>query len=401
MTLYRISADYLLHKPHTRRAAMGTKILPSLPDVRNKLFAFIKRDIVFTASAVLAIASCFITTPKIEYIDFKVLACLFNIMIIVKAFEKLRLLEKVSVSILNSCSGSRTVSLVLILLSFFSSMIFTNDVALLTLVPLTIIIGRKSDLDIMPIIIMQTLAANIGSSLTPMGNPQNLYLFSTYDLKALQFFTTVGAFAVTGLIWLLFLNRRNPEAKLEISLDPVKIADKRLAFFWGVIFSVIVLSVFGIVDYKIAFALTAVSALIVDRRLLLKADYPLLLTFICFFIFIGNVSHIPAVNSIMKGLLNSGTSAYFGSIVLSQVISNVPSAILLSGFTSHWRELLLGVNVGGMGTIIASLASVISYKLYIGEKPKNSGKYMLKFSIYNFVSLALFTVINYLLLRLF
>lgn len=378
---------------------MMIKILPPATNKLEAAFTVCKKDPVFTASFILALASCFVALPSASYIDFKVLASLFNIMIVVKAFEELHLLERISVSILNGCRDSRRVSLVLIMLSFFSSMLFTNDVALLTLVPLTLVISRKSDLDMMSAVIMQTLAANIGSSLTPMGNPQNLYLFSYYKLNAGQFFTTVGVFTALGFIWLILLNHRSTNVKLQLTLNAVDIKDKRLAALWGVLFIVIVLSVFGIVNYAIAFLLTAVVALCVNRRLLLKADYPLLMTFVCFFIFIGNISHIPAVDTLMKSLLDSGTSTYIGSILLSQVISNVPSAILLSGFTPHWKELLLGVNVGGMGTIVASLASVISYKLYIGEKPENAGKYMAKFSIYNFAGLALFALLNYLLLQ--
>jgi Na+/H+ antiporter NhaD/arsenite permease-like protein len=248
-------------------------------------------------------------------------------------------------------------------------------------------------------IILQTLAANIGSSLTPMGNPQNLYIFSYYKLNFGEFVSVVGLFAVLGLVWLVLLNRRGASVKLEVSLDLAEIMDKKLAILWGAVFFVIVLSVLNIVHYGIAFVLTALTALIINRKLLLKADFPLLITFISLFIFIGNISNIPMIDAFMKKLLSSGDSTYFASILTSQVISNVPSTILLSGFTPHWRELLLGVNVGGMGTIIASLASVISYKLYIGAHPGNTGKYLVKFSIYNLASLALFTFLNYLFLN--
>jgi len=363
-------------------------------------FIVFKKDPVFSASFILAAASCIIAEPMASYIDFKVLACLFNIMVIVKAFDELHLLERMSVSILNKCSTSRRASLVLIMLSFFCSMLLTNDVALLTLVPLALIIGKKSGMDMMPVIILQTLAANIGSSLTPMGNPQNLYLFSYFRLHAGQFFTTVGIFASLGFVWLLLLNQRNPDSRLDFRLDQVDIKDTRLAAVWGAAFVVIVISVFGIVHYAVAFILTLVLTLCLNRKLLLKVDYPLLLTFICFFIFIGNISHMSLVSGLMKSFLDTGTKTYFGSILLSQIISNVPCAILLSGFTAYWRELLLGVNIGGMGTIIASLASVISYKLYIADKPDNAGAYMARFSIYNLISLALFTLLNYLLLQL-
>ncbi|HEX2946005.1 MAG TPA: SLC13 family permease [Clostridia bacterium] len=357
-----------------------------------------KTDIVFTASLVLALASCVFIQPKLEYIDFRVLACLFNIMLAVKAFEELQLLEKLSVGILNRCEGSRKVQLVLIFTAFFTSMLFTNDVALLTLVPLALIIGRKSEQNMAATIIFQTLAANIGSSLTPMGNPQNLYIFSYYGLNAGQFFSTVGLFTAAGLVFLVILNQRTKNISLEVELADVKLGNKVLSIVWSLVFILIILSVFRLIDYRIAFGVTAATALLLNRTLLMKVDYRLLVTFICFFIFIGNISHLNAVGSMLKALLGSETSVYFGSIVLSQVISNVPSAILLSNFTPHWKELLLGVNIGGMGTIVASLASVISYKLYIAENPEGASKYLSRFSLYNISGLILFTVLNFLLL---
>lgn len=175
---------------------------------KSLIFKIFRRDIVFTISLVLALLSCFLYAPKLQYIDFKVLASLFNLMIVVKAFETLKLLDKFAVSILNKCGNSRRISFVLIMLCFFSSMLITNDVALLTFVPLALIIGKKSDIPMAKTIIFQTLAANIGSSLTPMGNPQNLFIFSHYGLTAAQFFSTVILFVVSGGVWLYLLNKR-------------------------------------------------------------------------------------------------------------------------------------------------------------------------------------------------
>jgi Na+/H+ antiporter NhaD/arsenite permease-like protein len=376
---------------------MDTEVVTHKIKITKAVFSFLKQDIVFSASMVLAAISCFFGLPKLSYIDFRVLACLFNIMLAVKAFEELSLLDRLSVGIINRCSGSRSVSLVLILMSFFASMVFTNDVALLSIVPVALIIGKKTGIDMMQTIIFQTLAANIGSSLTPMGNPQNLFIYSFYNLSAGQFFSVICFFAAAGLVWLIFLNRRSSNTKLELSLKNISLSDKKTAVIWGAVFIVIVLSVFRVVHYGIATAVVVACVALLNRKLLLKVDYRLLLTFICFFIFIGNLSNIPSVSSFMKGLIGSGRATYFGSIILSQIISNVPCAILLSGFTENWRELLLGVNVGGMGTIIASMASVISYKLYIGENPQGAGKFMARFSLYNFVGLIIFTVFNYIL----
>jgi len=358
-----------------------------------------KKDIVFTISLILAVTSCFMYAPKLQYIDFKVLASLFNLMIVVKAFEELKLLDMFAISILNKCQNSRRVSLVLIMLCFFCSMLITNDVALLTFVPLTLIIGKKSNTPMAETVIFQTLAANIGSSLTPMGNPQNLFIFSHYGLTASQFFTTVILFAASGGIWLYLLNRRVKSINLDVTLKPVKIEDKLKAILWISLFFIITASILGVINYKLALLLTLLTALLLDKRLLAKIDYLLLATFICFFIFIGNVSNIAAVNTYMSEHLKGTYSLYFGSILLSQFISNVPSAILLSKFTTAWKPLLLGVNIGGMGSIIASLASVISYKLFVRDNPNESKNYMIKFSIYNILGLIVFTLINLIILK--
>lgn len=364
----------------------------------DNILDMLKKDIVFTSSLILSLGSCFFVSPKTGYVDFKVLACLFNLMITVKAFEELCILDKFAVYILNKCTSSRQVSLMLILLSFFTSMFITNDVALITLVPLTLIISRKSSINMLVTVILQTLAANIGSSLTPMGNPQNLYIFSYYRLEAVQFFVPVIPFVLTGLIWLYILNFKNHNLKLNIVLDKIAIGDKIKTSVWAVLFTIIVLSVFEVVDYRAAFVLTMAAAILINQKLIYKIDYLLLITFVCFFVFIGNLSNIPAIDSYMKATLYSERATYFSSIILSQFISNVPCSIFLSKFTPHWRELLLGVNIGGMGTIIASLSSVISYKLYIKENPGSSKEYMIKFSIYNFLSLLVFIALNYLLL---
>lgn len=363
----------------------------------NSISSVVKKDIIFTISFILAAASCFIYAPKINYIDFKVIASLFNLMIVVKAFEDLKLLDMFAISILNKCQNSRRVSLVLIMLCFFCSMLITNDVALLTFVPLTLIISKKSDIPMGETIIFQTLAANIGSSLTPMGNPQNLFIFSHYGLTASQFFSTICLFAVSGAVWLYLLNRRAKNINLDVKLTPVKIEDKLKTLLWIVLFLIITASILGAISYKIVFIITFLAALILDKHLLIKIDYLLLATFICFFIFIGNISNIAAVNAYMGEHLKGTYSVYFGSIISSQFISNVPSAILLSKFTSSWKPLLLGVDIGGMGTIIASLASVISYKLFIRANPNEGRIYMKKFSIYNILGVVLFTLLNLLI----
>jgi Na+/H+ antiporter NhaD/arsenite permease-like protein len=371
---------------------------------KNKLeflFGFLKKDLVFTLSLVLAVLSCGIQPPKLEYINFHVLICLFNLMLAIKAFEELKVLDKLAISLLNKCKNRKSVSSLLILLCFFSSMIVTNDVALLTFVPLTLVISKKTNLPMMETVILQTIAANIGSSLTPMGNPQNLFLYSYFGIKPLSFFTTVAFTVILGFSSLYFLIRRQNGSKLNVDLEPVLVVNGKKTAVWGMVLALIIASIFGLLNDNIALIVTLLIALLLNKELLLKVDFLLLLTFICFFIFIGNLSHAEAVQTFASMSLKSPASIYFSSIFFSQIISNVPASILLSHFTNDWKPLLLGVNIGGLGTLIASLASVISYKLYIQANPSEGKPYLTKFTIYNFSFLFFLALLQYAILKFF
>ncbi len=355
---------------------------------------------VFTISIVLAAGSCLFQSPKIEYLNFPVLISLFNLMLAIKAFEELRVLDKFAISILNKCNNSKSVSAILILLCFFSSMFMTNDVALLTFVPLTLVISRKTKMPMMETIILQTIAANIGSSLTPMGNPQNLFIYSFYGITPMPFFMTVLLLAILGIICLYFFIRRLDKKELKVEIPPIQITDPKKTMVWGMVLIIIIASIFGVIPFQVAFIVTLIIVAILNRKLLFKIDYLLLLTFICFFIFVGNISNTNAVHVLASASLKDSASVYFNSILLSQFISNVPASILLAEFTSNWKPLLLGVNIGGLGTIIASMASVISYKLYIQSYPNQGKKYLLKFSLYNFSFLFVLTLIPYIILKI-
>ncbi|MFJ5762012.1 SLC13 family permease [Neobacillus sp. NPDC093182] len=368
---------------------------------RTKLdLSFLKKDMVFTISLVLAAGSCIVQTPKIEYLNFPVLISLFNLMLAIKAFEELKVLDKIAISILNKCNNSKSVSAILILLCFFSSMIVTNDVALLTFVPLTLVISRKTKIPMLETIILQTIAANIGSSLTPMGNPQNLFIYSFYGLTPEPFFMTVLLLAILGIISLYFFLQRLDKKELKVEIPPIQFNDPKRTMVWGIVLVVIIASIFGVIPYQAALIITLMTAAIINRKLLFKIDYFLLLTFICFFIFVGNISNTNAVHMMASASLKDADSVYFNSILVSQFISNVPASILLAEFTTNWKPLLLGVNIGGLGTIIASMASVISYKLYIQNHPNDGKKYLLKFSIYNFSFLAFLTIIPYCIFKI-
>lgn len=373
-------------------------IMETFTNQSNRLQLFVerfKKEKVFFISLVLAVLSSLFLQPKISYVDLKVLVLLFNLMIIVAAFEELKVMDKLALEILKKCKDTRRISLVFIVITFFSSMLVTNDVALITFVPLAILTFKKVKIDSMKTIILQTLAANIGSSLTPMGNPQNLFLFTHYNLSGIQFFSVTIPFVLLGILWLYFLNKRVSNEELQLSLHTVTVKNRKKVKVYIFLFIFIVFSVFGLVNYKYTFLVIMLIILLMDRHLLKSVDYFLLATFVCFFIFIGNISNVEFIQYHMKSFLQESGRVYFSSILLSQVVSNVPCSILLSGFTDNWREMLLGVNIGGMGTLVASLASVISYKIYANENEGKSRIYLSKFNLYSFVSLFIFTVVNY------
>jgi len=352
-----------------------------------------KEDVVLLLSFLLAVLTSLISFPKIEYIDFKVLFSLFNLMIVVEAFEEYKLLEMISIRILDRFSNERKVSLVLIVITFIFSMFVTNDVALITFVPLALIIGKKTNINPAEIIIFQTLAANIGSSLTPMGNPQNLFLYSKFNINTIEFFKIMLPFVSLGLVFLFVLNFKIPNRDINFHIEEVEIKDRKKTYLFIALFVFIILSIFNIINYYIAFAVTILITFILEKKLFKEVDFALLLTFVFFFIFIGNLSNVESIKNIFEGILNKPKSTYLSSILLSQFISNVPCAILLSGFSKNYKELLLGVDIGGMGTLIASLASVISYKFYANEYRSLKKKYLYMFTIYNFFALLIFTLI--------
>jgi len=365
---------------------------------QNSFVEFVKKEIVLIIAIVLALGSSLIAKPQISYIDFKVLILLFNLMIVVAAFKDLNVLDSIAISLLKKCNTYKSVSFALVFITFISSMVVTNDVALITFVPLSIVIAKKANISVLKIVVFQTLAANLGSSFTPMGNPQNLFIYSFYNLSPIDFFKITLPILVLSIIFLVLLILKDKKINLNIELEDVNIKNKRDVVLFSILFIVILLSVFHIVDYKLTFIITIITVLLLNKSLFKEVDYSLLITFIGFFIFVGNISTLEVVRNFMEGVLNSKESTYLSGILASQVISNVPATMLLSGFTSNFRELLLGVNIGGMGTLIASLASVISYKLYLGEFKEEGNTYFKTFTVYNIIGLILFTLIIFLVI---
>ena len=365
---------------------------------KSSFIEFLKKECVLVIAVTLAILSSFISIPKLSYIDFKVLILLFNLMVVVTAFKELKVLDSIAIGLLKKCNTYTSISLALVFITFISSMIVTNDVALITFVPLSIVIARKANINVLKIVVFQTLAANLGSSFTPMGNPQNLFIYSFYNLSPIDFFKITLPIVVLAVLFLVLLVFKDKKMNLSLDLEDVKIDNKRDVYLFGGLFLIILLSVFHVIDYKVTFLITIVMVLILNKKLFSQVDYSLLITFIGFFIFVGNISTMDVVKNFMEGILNSPKSTFLASVLSSQVISNVPATMLLSGFTNHFKELLLGVNIGGMGTLIASLASVISYKIYASEFGNDN--YMKSFTFYNILGLIIFVPIAYIFIAL-
>lgn len=374
-----------------------------------KLFGhFIKGEPVLFAAILLAIFAICLVHPSpslcLEAIDFRTLAILFSLMIVIKAFQSQNYLDFIASRLLRLCKNNRSLYFLLTYLVFFSSMFVTNDVALLTFVPVTLLIFKRTGLSPLKIVVLETLAANLGSCITPMGNPQNLYLFSYYGFSAREFFALTARIALPSLfilaIMILFITRKKIDFSgniLQKQLTFIKL-DFRTIFYLAD-FIICLMTVFHAINYIFMLIFTLAVMLICNYRLFKKVDYSLLLTFSGFFIFTKSISTIQQFSDFIQALLSTPLKVYLTGIAASQIISNVPAALLLSGFTENGKMLLLAVNVGGLGTLIASMASVISFKLYnnFSRTESRSGEkgYFKTFTLYNLALLILLGIIVY------
>lgn len=350
---------------------------------------FLRREAILCLAVFLACASSLFQAPRLAYIDFDVLCVLLSLMLVVAGLKQVRFLDYVAVELLNRCVSRRQLTLALVGITYVSSMFVTNDVALLTFVPLALVIGKTLQLDMERIIILQTLAANLGSMLTPPGNPQNLFLYAHYNYTAGRFFCVMALPCLLSLAYIGVLIFRRPDAPLTLTLPGLPRPERRTTLVLLALLLVNIAAVLHVLPKLWALGVTLAAVLLLNRRLLLAVDYSLLLTFIGFFIFIGNISHTSIAAYLQSSLLGTATGTYLAALLSSQFISNVPAAMLLAGLTQEADALLLGVNIGGLGTMIASMASVISYKLFVAEQPTLAGRYLRTFLYYNFAGLLL------------
>ena len=355
----------------------------------QKIKNYWRREPVLCIAVILAAVSSLYSRPQLAYIDFDVLAILLSLMLVVAELKEIRFLDWLAVELLNKCRSRRQLELVLLAVTYVSSMFVTNDVALLTFVPLALVIGKTLKMDMERIIILQTLAANLGSMLTPPGNPQNLFLYAHHNYSAGRFFCVMALPCLLSLAYIGVLIYRRTDAPLTLTLPSLPRPERRTTLVLLALLLVNIAAVLHVLPKLWALGLTLAAVLLLNWRLLLAADYSLLLTFIGFFIFIGNISHTSIAAYLQSSLLGTAAGTYLAALLSSQFISNVPAAMLLAGLTQEADALLLGVNIGGLGTMIASMASVISYKLFVAEQPTLAGRYLRTFLYYNFAGLLL------------
>lgn len=377
--------------------------------MKKKMLEFLKKETVLCVALMLAVFSMFLVPPDgiyPEYIDFRTLAILFCLMCVMAGLQKIgvfswsaqKLLKRVK-----SCSG---LVLTLVLLCFFFSMLITNDVALITFVPFAFIVLRMLGTEmenrlILSVVVLQTIAANLGSMLTPIGNPQNLYFYGRAGLSVWEFFMLMLPYTLLSLLLLVVLcilqgKRCQQTLKLEETFSQESFFREKMTVYrivlYLALFLLCLLAVGHILPWQAVFLAVLVIIFVTDRNIFTKVDYSLLLTFIAFFIFIGNIGRVPAFCNFLQSII-SGRETYT-AIIASQVISNVPAALLLSGFTDNMAGLIVGTNLGGLGTLIASMASLISYKHIAKGKGEYKGRYILLFTAGNIVFLAALILMN-------
>ena len=359
----------------------------------QRIKGFVKKETVLCIAAVCAVATMFLVPPDAEYlgyIDFRVLCLLLCLMAVVAGFKAVGAFRWLTCQLLSRIKSGRALGVTLVLLPFFCAMLVTNDVALIVFIPFTLALLSQMGCAkaAVPVAVLQTIAANLGSMATPVGNPQNLYLYAAYGLSAGEFFSVVLPLTVLSLVVLTaaafpVLPKALPPQKIEKE----RISSMRSLAVYGALFVLCLLTVFRLVPYPVTTAVVVAVLALVDRRLLREIDFMLLLTFVCFFVVSENLGRVDAICVFLRGLLDKST--LLTAVGASQIISNVPAAVLLSGFTDSWRELLAGVNIGGLGTPIASLASLITLKLYLRWPGADTMKFLGVFTAANIIGLAI------------
>ena len=357
----------------------------------KKILAYLKRETVLTVAWVLALASIVLVPPDgdyRDYIDFDTLMMLFSLMAVMAGLQRMGLFRRMGEGLLARTVTTRQLEAALVFLPFFTSMAVTNDVALITFVPFALEVLRLADREdrLVPVVVMQTIAANLGSMATPIGNPQNLYLCARYELDASSFLRTMLplTLASAALLGAFLLLEKSAPLPVRWRGD-APVMDRRRLALYGVLFAGCLCAVGRRLPVGLLVCGVLIAVLAADRAVLRRVDWSLLLTFAGFFVFVGNLGRLGVFHDLIQRLLTG--HEVLCAVLASQVLSNVPAALLLSGFTENGTALLVGTNLGGLGTLIASMASLISYKQIARNHPQLRSRYLGWFTLANVVFL--------------
>lgn len=383
------------------------EVIKIMVNTLMRLKICLKKDVVLTIAILLALLSSLFVHPDkqyINYIDYRTLILLFCLMSVMAGLRKIKLFDRVAATLVSRCTNEGQLIILLVVVVFFTSMIITNDVALLTFVPFTISVlnilhPNVKNRWMITLIVMETIAANLGSMLTPVGNPQNLYLYNVSGMSMGGFLLIMLPYSFLSLvmliIWIIIrCNSKSTNIDRNIKLGDIrntnsKIAynsrDKRIIGMYFFLFILCLMTVVKIIPFYITFVILLVCILIFDRDTLKNVDYSLIFTFTGFFIFIGNIGRIPLFRDFLQGFISG--KEMITAVLCSQIMSNVPAALLLTGFTDNIRMLIIGTNLGGLGTLIASMASLISFKFIQREDKNVNGTYIATFTVANVVFL--------------
>lgn len=365
--------------------------------VKNAILGFVKKEVVLSIAIIAALVTMFFVPPNIEYLkyfEWKTLIALFCMLAVVAGLKNTNVFELVSRKLISLFKTRRSVIYCLVYGTYLFDMIVANDMSLITFLPLTFIVLHTTGNDkyLAYTFILQTIAANMGGMITPYGNPQNLYLYSYYNMSLGDFLGAlfIQAMTVVVLLYIAVLFVKNE--KLSIKNDEKFELKKKELIVYAILFVLVILSIFRIVPHVITLGLVILAVLIVDRSRFKYVDYALLATFCVFFIFSGNMARIDVIKDFVSSIADKYTLV--SGIVSCQFISNVPTAIFLSNFTQNANDLLVAVNVGSLGIIISSLASLITLKEFLKHQPENFKKYMLKFTLVNTIFLVVLIIVT-------
>ncbi len=352
---------------------------------------FIKKNTVCSVAILAAVVTSFLVPPDAAYLgyfDFKTLTCLFCVLAVVCALKNINFFYILARKIIERFRTLRIAVIALVYVTFLGSMVIANDMAPLTFLPLGYFVLTRTGKEryMAFTFILQNIAANLGGMLTPFGNPQNLYLYSHYNIPTGEFMSILFPPFLLSIALITLCCFFLPDDPLSLGGEIMHL-NKRRAAVYLVLFALSIVIVFRVVPYPIGLIVIVLALLFLDRKALKMVDYSLLFTFVFFFIFAGNMSRLEGVRALVGGLLERNTLLF--STLSCQCISNVPSAILLSEFTDNYAPLLIGVNIGGVGTLIASLASLITFREYKKHNPGKMLAYVGLFSLINFSFLIL------------